>query len=108
MSRPKKKKRPGKKSNAYLSLSDYVVVDLETTSVTDKPPRILEFGAVRVENDRVVDTFSFLTNPGVLNNAEEHNHITAHMLASASPTIDVLPRFLDFIGDIARRRSQHI
>lgn len=96
---PAKKTRPGKKAHAPLVLSDYVVVDLETTDKYINTAGILDFGAARISNGRVVDTFSMLANPGIPNKAEHINHISADMISAAPPVIDVLQLFLDFIGD---------
>lgn len=92
-------KRPGKKPNAYLALSDYVTIDLETTGKDIRTAGVLDFGAVRVVDHRVVDTFSMLANPGVPNEAEDVNHITAEMIESAPPVTEALRLFLDFVGD---------
>ncbi len=92
-------KRPGKKPNAYLSLSDYVVVDLETTGLNVNEAAVLEFAAVRVVNNRVVDTFSTFVNSGVENTAQSINHITADMTATAPSLQEAFERFLTFVGD---------
>ena len=96
---PKEEKRPGKKPNAYLSLSDYVVVDLETTGLNVNEAAVLEFAAVRVVNNRVVDTFSTLVNTGAENTAQNINHITADMTAAAPSLQEAFERFMTFIGD---------
>ena len=41
----------------------YVVVDLETTGLQPAKDRILEIGAVKVENGEVKDTFCTFINP---------------------------------------------
>lgn len=41
-----------------------VYVDIETTGGSYRTSRIIEFAAIRVENNEVVETFSTLVNPG--------------------------------------------
>lgn len=44
-------------------ISDYVVVDLETTGLSPENDKIIEIAAVKVINDTVTDTFSTLVDP---------------------------------------------
>ena len=39
-------------------VKEYVCVDLETTGLNPKTDRIIEIGAVKVENGVITDTFS--------------------------------------------------
>jgi len=93
--------RPGKSHHAYLSLSDYVVIDLETTDRNVKKAQILEFAAVRVTNGIITDMFVKLANPGVKNTPQAYavNRISDEMIANAEPLPVVFGEFLDFIGD---------
>ena len=50
--------RPGKGKALVESLADYVVIDLETTGYSPADCGITEFGAVRVQGGRVVESFS--------------------------------------------------
>ena len=45
------------------SIQEYVVFDLETTGFNKKEDRIIEIGAIKVKNGRVVDRFSTLCAP---------------------------------------------
>lgn len=90
------------KGISLLSLpSSYTVVDLETTGLDPKWNDIIEFGALRVEDGVVIDHFSSLVNPGyeIDDFITELTGITNEMLSSAHDITDVLPEFLDFIGD---------
>ena len=63
--------------------------------------RIIEIGAVKVENGQIVDTFSTFVNPKRPIPFEITNltSITDEMVMDA-PTIEVvLPQFLEFVGD---------
>ena len=46
-------------------IDKYVALDIETTGFNPVNDKILEIGAVKVKNGRVVDTFSELINPGI-------------------------------------------
>lgn len=43
-----------------------VYVDIETTGGSYRTSRIIEFAAIRIENDTIVDSFATLINPGSL------------------------------------------
>lgn len=43
----------------------FVVVDIETTGFDSQKDKIIEIGAVKVQNDEIVDKFSTFVNPGV-------------------------------------------
>ena len=81
------------------SLQDaYVVFDIETTGFSPDVNHIIEIGAVKVENGKIVDRFSTFVNPKVPipYRIEELTHINDSMVMDA-PTIDVvLPKFLEF------------
>lgn len=90
------------KGNSLLALPDhYTVVDLETTGLDPQWNDIIEFGAERVENDIVIDHFSALVNPGyeIDEFITELTGITNEMLVVASTISEVLPLFIDFIGN---------
>ncbi len=82
-------------------LSDFVVFDLETTGINCDTDRIIEISAVKVLEGQVADDFSTLVNPGcsIPLIASQVNGITDDMVASAPFIEDVLPEFLDFIGE---------
>lgn len=93
--------RPGKGKALTESLSDYVVVDLETTGFSPTDCGITELGAARVRGGRVAATFSTLVNSGceIPDHVAAITGITNEMIQSA-PTLDsVIADFLDFIGD---------
>ena len=76
-----------------------VVFDLETTGFSPQNCAIIEIGAVRVEDGKIVDRFSTFVNPGVPipYRIEMLTHISDSMVQDA-PSIDVvLPDFLKFI-----------
>ena len=83
-------------------LKDYIVFDLETTGISCKKDRIIEISAIRVEGGAESDSFSTLVNPGcpIPFYASQVNGITDDMVEDAPFIEEVLPRFLDFIGDL--------
>ncbi len=79
----------------------FVVTDTETTGVDAARNRIIEIAAVKVQGGRVVDRFEQLINPGqaVPRRITELTGISTAMLVDQPPPEDVLPRYLDFLGD---------
>lgn len=79
----------------------YVVFDLETTGLSCYGNEIIEIGAIKVENNRVVNTYSSFVKPK--NNIPYYitriNGISNQMVSKA-PGIDcALTEFLEFTGD---------
>ena len=76
----------------------FVVFDIETTGFSPELNKIIEIGAVKVVDGKIVDRFSTFVNPEVPipYRIEELTHISDNMVIDA-PTIDkVLPEFLQF------------
>lgn len=92
-------RRKGQMINKYVP--DYVVFDLETTGVSWKKDRIIEISAVKVLDGKVVDEFSELVNPdcSIPYYASRVNGIFDDMVCDARTFDEVLPDFIDFIGD---------
>lgn len=78
-----------------------VVFDLETTGLNPNSERIIEIGAIRIENGEVIKTLSVLVNPGieVPFYATKVNGITTEMLKNKMSDIDGIQLFLDMICD---------
>lgn len=79
---------------------NYVALDLETTGLRPKYDRIIEIGAVRVREGKVVDTFRSFVNPGrTLEPAIcELTGITEQMLVDAPQSEVAVAALLEFIG----------
>lgn len=86
------------------NISDYTVIDIETTSLDSASGEILEISAVKVRNKKVVDTFSKLIKVN-----EEIGSFTTHLtgitnemvLNEGEDLIAVLTSFSNFLaGDI--------
>ena len=79
----------------------YVVFDIETTGFSPNVNKIIEIGAVKVENGKITEKFSTFVNPQVPIpfRIEELTSISDDMVVDA-PTIDViLPQFMEFSKD---------
>ena len=79
----------------------YVVFDIETTGFSPVKDRIIEIGAVRVEQGVIKGYFSEFVNPKIPIpfRIENLTHINDNMVADAKTIEDVLPRFLAFCQD---------
>ena len=81
------------------SLDDsYVVFDLETTGFSPNTCKIIEIGAVKVENGVITERFSEFVNPQVPIpfKIEELTGIRDDMVMGAGTIEDILPRFMEF------------
>ena len=78
------------------------VVDLETTGLcADRGDRIIEIGAIKLRDNKIVGVFNTLVNPNrkIPTLAQEITGISPDMVKD-SPSIDyVLKKFIDFAGD---------
>lgn len=80
----------------------YVVFDIETTGLDVNNDRIIEIGAVKVENGIVLEEFNQLINPGVPipPHVSAINNIYDDMVEKADYPGVVLARFHNFIKDV--------
>ncbi|MFI3207824.1 MAG: PHP domain-containing protein, partial [Eubacteriales bacterium] len=79
----------------------FVVFDIETTGFSSIKDKIIEIGAVKIQEGEVVDTYSTFVNPQrpIPFKIEQLTSINDSMVIDA-PTIEtVLPEFLSFVGD---------
>ena len=79
----------------------YVVFDLETTGFSSKNDKIIEIGAVKIQNGVIIDNFSEFVNPRrpIPYNITELTGINDDMVRDAQAIEEILPRFIEFIGD---------
>ena len=80
----------------------FVSLDLETTGLNAENDRIIEVGAVKLEEGRVVDSFQRLVNPGhVLPDfVSVLTGITDADLVGAPPFTEIADELAAFIGDL--------
>ena len=79
----------------------YVVFDLETFGLNSHEHPIIEIGAIKVQGTRIVDSFSQLINPGIPIPEKIQNitSITNSMVSNMPSIEEVLPNFMEFVGD---------
>ena len=80
----------------------YVVFDLETTGLyADKGDSIIEIGAVKMKNGKIIDTFDTFVNPNVKLSSEiiSITGITDEMLVDAPNEEDAVKAFIDWVGE---------
>ena len=80
---------------------DCVVFDLETTGFSPEKNKIIEIGAVKVSEGKIVDKFSTFVNPQVPIpfRIEELTSIRDDMVIDAPLIEQVLPEFMEFCKD---------
>ena len=78
-----------------------VAVDIETTSLSPLTGTIIEFGAVKIRGGQIIESFSELVDPGKAIGETTTNltGITNDMLTGKRTIAEVMPDFLEFIGD---------
>ena len=94
-------KRREFKGNSLLKwVDDYVLVDIETTGLSPQTDEIIEIGAIKVKENKIVDQYDSLIridyplNPFITN----LTGITNEMLQKGKDSIQVLEEFMEFTG----------
>ena len=86
-----------------INLSDatYVVFDLETTGFSVWFNEIIEIGAIKIKNGIIIDQFSSFVQPSrpISKVITDLTEIKNEDVANAPTIDDVLPKFVEFIGD---------
>jgi DNA polymerase-3 subunit epsilon len=79
----------------------YIVIDFETTGLIPGSDRIIEVAALKVENHRVVDTYTTLMNPGfpIPGFITDLTGITHAMVKDKPRPEQVMPQLRRFIGN---------
>ena len=82
-------------------ISDYVVIDIESTGLQFQFDEIIEIGIARVRNNIVVETYSQLIKPIQAINGfiTSFTGITNDMVKNMPSILDVKDSVLEFIGD---------
>ena len=85
----------------HVSDATFVVTDTETTGLKAEEHRVIEVGAVKVEDGAVVGRFQELVNPqrSIPGRITKLTGITTGMVFDAPTMDDVMPDYLDFLGD---------
>jgi len=79
----------------------YVAFDLETTGKNYRSDEIIEIGAVKIQDGKLGEEFNALVKPSHPISAEitDLTGITNDDVKESPPIQEVLPSFMDFIGD---------
>ena len=82
-------------------LSDYIVFDIETTGLDSSYDEVIEIGAIKVKNNKIVSKFNSLVKPK--NEIDEYitelTGITNEMVKDAPTIEEILPDFMNYIGN---------
>ena len=80
---------------------EYVAFDLETTGLSSQYDTIIEIGAVVMKNGEEIDRFQTFVDPERLLDRKitELTGISQEMLVGAPKIGEVLPKFLEFVGN---------
>lgn len=80
---------------------EYVIFDLETTGLSARYDRIIEFGATKYYKGQVIDKVDFFINPDrkLRQVIIDKTHITQSMVDSGKPIKQALKDILEFFGD---------
>ena len=75
-----------------------VVLDFETTGLNVQTDRVIEIGAVKLENGHVVDSLNLFVDPGMPlpQKITEITHITDQMLKGAPKAEEAIPKLMEF------------
>ncbi|HEX9660156.1 MAG TPA: exonuclease domain-containing protein, partial [Rhodothermales bacterium] len=85
----------------HIDQATFVVTDTETTGLNPAGSRMIEIGAVKIRSGEIVDRFFSLVNPGlhVPRQITRLTGITTPMVFAAPPASEILPAYLEFLGD---------
>ena len=82
-------------------IDNYCVLDLETTGLSPNYDSIIEIGIIKVKENKIVDKYNSLINPGFLINEyiTSITGITNEMLKGKPKIMDLKKEVLNFIGN---------
>lgn len=82
-------------------LSDYIIFDIETTGLDSSYDEVIEIGAIKLKNNKIVSKFNSLVKPK--NEIDEYitelTGITNEMVKDAPTIEEILPDFMNYIGN---------
>ena len=84
-----------------LLTEEFVAFDLETTGLNSREDKIIEIGAVVMKDGKEIDRFQTFVDPHqkLENVTTELTGITDAMLKGAPAIEEILPKFIEFVGD---------
>ena len=80
---------------------EFVAFDLETTGLSPEKETIIEIGAVVIKDGKELERFQTFVDPGrrLTQEIVELTGITDDMLVGAPKIEEILPKFIEFVGD---------
>lgn len=89
----------GKRLRKFIN--DYTLFDIETTDLNINYAEIIEIAAIKVRKNNIIDSFETLVKPqeSIPIEISKLTGITDEMVLNAPAISEVLPHFIDFIGD---------
>lgn len=89
------------RKNLNKFVDDYVLVDIETTGLSPITDEIIEIGAIKVKQNKIVDKYNELikVNRVISPFITNLTGITNEMLQTGKNPITVYKEFIDFIGE---------
>jgi len=85
-----------------VNIPQYTAFDIETTGLyPQRGHRIIEIGAVSIQESKIIDEFNILINCGrhITKKVQTINGITNDMLRNQPTPEEALTRFMDFISN---------
>lgn len=84
------------------SINEYVTIDIETTGFRGNMDKIIEIGACKVKDGKIIDEYTTFVNPEqkLSDVIEKITGIRDEMLQKAEKINFVLPKLLAFVGDL--------
>ena len=81
--------------------TEYCILDLETTGLSNKTEKITEIGVIKYKNGEQIGEFECFVNPEkpIPAKVVEVTHITDEMVKDAETIDKVLPKLIEFLGD---------
>lgn len=90
------------KKTSSITLKKFIAFDFETTGLEPKEKDIIQIGAAKFENGVIVDQFESFVKPTlskITKTTIDINGITSNMVKDAPTITEILPSFIEFIGD---------
>lgn len=87
------------KDRDIKAITEYSVIDIETTGLTGTEDEIIEISIIRVRDKKIADTYTTLIKPRKIlgSRIQEITHISNDLLQYAPSIDEVIPKVFDFI-----------
>ncbi|WP_281887568.1 PolC-type DNA polymerase III [Paenibacillus sp. YYML68] len=88
-------------TSVSLADAEYVVFDIETTGLSVTNNKIIELAGVKMKEGKEIDRFATFIDPHerIPYNIQQLTNITDDMVRGAPELEEMLPKFLEFVGD---------